>query len=93
MKLTLLLAGLGAMTAMAGTLQHRQNDLPHCVDGEGTVSGIWQDPNCGGKCFFRENTHGDNNLGVCAGNCATYVSTPIGGTTPLTGYVCDNNWD
>lgn len=43
MKSTLLLAGLGAMTAMAGVLQHRQNDLPHCVDGEGIVEGVWQD--------------------------------------------------
>ncbi|KFY35172.1 hypothetical protein V494_06144 [Pseudogymnoascus sp. VKM F-4513 (FW-928)] len=93
MKLTILLAGLGAMTAMAATLQHRQNDLPHCADGEGTVSGIWQDPNCGGKCFFRENAEGDNHLGVCAGNCASYVSPPIGNSPPLNGYVCDNNWD
>ena len=43
MKFTLLLASLGAMTAMAATIQQRQNDLPHCVDGEGTVEGIWQD--------------------------------------------------
>lgn len=43
MKSTLLLAGLGAMTAMAGVLQHRQNDLPHCIDGEGIVEGVWQD--------------------------------------------------
>lgn len=43
MRLTILLAGLGATTAMAGVLQHRQNDLPHCADGEGIVEGIWQD--------------------------------------------------
>ena len=42
MKLTLLLA-LGAMTAMAGTLRYRQNnDNPHCIDGDGTPSGVYQ---------------------------------------------------
>ncbi|KFY48294.1 hypothetical protein V495_01461 [Pseudogymnoascus sp. VKM F-4514 (FW-929)] len=88
MKFTLMLVGLGAMTVMAGTIQQRQNDLPPCIDGEGTVEGLWQDPNCGGKCFFRENAEGDNHLGVCAGACESYVSPPNGGV-PLTGYICD----
>jgi hypothetical protein len=43
MKFTLMLVGLGAMTVMAGTIQQRQNDLPPCIDGEGTVEGLWQD--------------------------------------------------
>ncbi|KFY01863.1 hypothetical protein V490_00734 [Pseudogymnoascus sp. VKM F-3557] len=89
MKFTLMLVGLGAMTVMAGTIQQRQNDLPPCIDGEGTVEGLWQDPNCGGKCFFRENAEGDNHLGVCAGACESYVSPPNGGV-PLTGYICDS---
>jgi hypothetical protein len=43
MKFTLVLAGLSAMTVMAATIQQRQNDLPPCIDGEGTVEGLWQD--------------------------------------------------
>ncbi|PVH80092.1 hypothetical protein DL98DRAFT_588868 [Cadophora sp. DSE1049] len=79
MRLPLLFIGLGAMTAMAGTIQHRQNDVPHCIDGlAGTNDGLFTSPGCENKCYYKENADGDNKNGVCAGPCVEYIPPPNG---------------
>ncbi|KAK4501916.1 hypothetical protein PRZ48_007725 [Zasmidium cellare] len=78
MKLAVVFFGMIA-AATALNIQHRQNDVPDCVDGSGNGESYNTGAECQENCFGTEDAEGDNYGGICKLSCTPRPLPGIGG--------------